>query len=405
MSAEEQPWVFDALVGFLRSPRWQNPIQQFIDQYCIVFSREKESKFSHTQVHAEFRELVDNLLSNHLKELGISEEQFVMILQSDNSAQLKKVVNEYILAMDSFIVFKQMMEKRNIQLELEALKELKRNTQMGQQVYQQVAENHARELQPTQVNLGNQQQPPVQQPQQQPPVQQSQQQPPVQQSQQQPPVQQSQQQPPQQRRDKIELTEEDAIRMAIAASIKDKEIADRKKQMEEAELKAAIAMSLSIQEPKQKVIVKEKVVEVIVEKEVIKEVPIEKEAPKEETKEEKKPTKEENEEKAQSLLRENKIETTNLTESIDHEKSRQEKAMQERMDKAIQERKELARQKVLIKEMKEEREETKQKEIEEKKAIVEEKPKEESEEEKRKRLELEKFKLLQKAHQKKMKES
>lgn len=35
--AEDQEWLFDAVLGFLRSPAWALPVMSFIDDNCVVF--------------------------------------------------------------------------------------------------------------------------------------------------------------------------------------------------------------------------------------------------------------------------------------------------------------------------------------------------------------------------------
>lgn len=96
-------WIFDSVMGFLKSPMWVNPIQSFIDENCIIFNREEEHKFSYSQVHEDFRQLIDRLLEQHLEDMGVSQEQFLECIQSDKYPDLHKVVMEYILAMDDFM--------------------------------------------------------------------------------------------------------------------------------------------------------------------------------------------------------------------------------------------------------------------------------------------------------------
>ena len=35
--ADDQEWLFDAVLGFLRSPAWALPVMSFIDDNCVVF--------------------------------------------------------------------------------------------------------------------------------------------------------------------------------------------------------------------------------------------------------------------------------------------------------------------------------------------------------------------------------
>jgi len=70
-------WILDFLVSFLKSPPWTVPLNNFIDQNCHLFDTEDENKFSYTEVHQRYQETVENLLTFHLDELGLTAEQFV----------------------------------------------------------------------------------------------------------------------------------------------------------------------------------------------------------------------------------------------------------------------------------------------------------------------------------------
>ena len=77
------------IIGFLRSPRWKTPVMSFIDEYCTVFDDEEENKLEFTKIHKvrrkslllnyfqDFKKIVEDLLQELMKELGVSDEQFV----------------------------------------------------------------------------------------------------------------------------------------------------------------------------------------------------------------------------------------------------------------------------------------------------------------------------------------
>eukprot|EP00667_Euglena_gracilis_P010353 EG_transcript_10543 len=123
--ADVEEWLFDSISQFLRSPWWGFPIQTFIDENCLSFEGSEESSLAQTAIHESFRELVDKVLGEHLSSLGISAEQFISACDKGKNKELHALVSEYILALDDFVVFKKMMEKRNVELELEALRCLK----------------------------------------------------------------------------------------------------------------------------------------------------------------------------------------------------------------------------------------------------------------------------------------
>ena len=78
MAAEEDEveWVVESIAGFLRGPDWSIPILDIVEQKCEVFDDEEESKLTYTEIHQEYKELVEKLLETYLKEIGINEDQF-----------------------------------------------------------------------------------------------------------------------------------------------------------------------------------------------------------------------------------------------------------------------------------------------------------------------------------------
>jgi hypothetical protein len=74
-NTEDNEWLLDSIIGFLKSPLWINPIQSFVDENCLIFDNEEEQKIEYTEIHNTFKEMVDNLLEMHLQEMGVSIEQ------------------------------------------------------------------------------------------------------------------------------------------------------------------------------------------------------------------------------------------------------------------------------------------------------------------------------------------
>lgn len=121
----DQEWINDFVIAFLRSPPWTVPLNDFIDANCIVFDGEDENKFVYTDLHKEFIELVETTLTENLKEMGLTDQQFVAVMrESIKDPLIEKLVFGQILAADDFLTFKKLMQKRNVQLELEALEAL-----------------------------------------------------------------------------------------------------------------------------------------------------------------------------------------------------------------------------------------------------------------------------------------
>lgn len=116
-------WVADGLAQFLRSPMWTTPISNFVDDNCIFFNSEEEMKLEYTPIHKQFQELVDTLLTGYIGELVVSAEDALDVIKASNDETHKRLV-EYLTYLDDFASFKKLMEKRNVELEVEAIKEL-----------------------------------------------------------------------------------------------------------------------------------------------------------------------------------------------------------------------------------------------------------------------------------------
>ncbi|XP_069810516.1 cilia- and flagella-associated protein 36 isoform X2 [Dendropsophus ebraccatus] len=87
-----------------------------------VFDDEEENKLSYTEIHNEYKELVEKLIEGHLTEMGISEEQFQQACSSPlaHSPDIKSML-QAVVAVEDFIVFKEMMLQKNIELQLQAI--------------------------------------------------------------------------------------------------------------------------------------------------------------------------------------------------------------------------------------------------------------------------------------------
>ncbi|XP_053316710.1 cilia- and flagella-associated protein 36 [Spea bombifrons] len=120
--AEDSEWVLESVLGFLSGPVWTGPVTDFMDHKCSVFDDDEENKLSYTEIHAEYRQLVEKLLESYLNEIGISEEQFQEACAAPlaHSPELQTVLHP-VLAVEDFRMFKAMMVQRNIELQLQAI--------------------------------------------------------------------------------------------------------------------------------------------------------------------------------------------------------------------------------------------------------------------------------------------
>lgn len=122
MSEHENDWIFDYVLQFLESDKFDASIMDFVDEKCFVFDSEEENKFIYTDIHSEFREHIEALISSNLGELGITSELFFEACEKGrNGRDVNRAVFERMVAMDEFNTFKKIMVKRNIELQLEAM--------------------------------------------------------------------------------------------------------------------------------------------------------------------------------------------------------------------------------------------------------------------------------------------
>ena len=69
--------------------------------------------------------MIEDMLEKFINEIGVNRDQFLDVIKTGVANKQHKRIFEQLLLIDNFIVFKKLMVKRNKQLELECLKELK----------------------------------------------------------------------------------------------------------------------------------------------------------------------------------------------------------------------------------------------------------------------------------------
>ncbi|GMI10635.1 hypothetical protein TrLO_g13805 [Triparma laevis f. longispina] len=123
MSGDE--WIFESVAQILKSPAWEAEVYGFIDEHCVIFDNDDENKFAYTDLHKEFKGIVERHLNSKLAEFGIGEETFYEACESNRfKNDINKNVYMQMVAMDDFLTFKKLMVRRNMELELEAVKAL-----------------------------------------------------------------------------------------------------------------------------------------------------------------------------------------------------------------------------------------------------------------------------------------
>ncbi|XP_041033496.1 cilia- and flagella-associated protein 36 isoform X1 [Carcharodon carcharias] len=118
-----EEWMVEGIAGFLSSSCWTIPITDFIEQNCAVFDDEEENKLSYTEIHQDYKDLVEQLLEGYLQDVGIQEDQFLEACNSPLAqSESFQPVFQPVLAAEDFQVFKSLMLQKNVELQLQALR-------------------------------------------------------------------------------------------------------------------------------------------------------------------------------------------------------------------------------------------------------------------------------------------
>ncbi|KAH9582273.1 BART domain [Trypanosoma melophagium] len=127
----EDGWITESVVQFTRSPLWRTPVDNFVDDNCWLFTEDAEMKVEQTEVHLEFRKLIDELLTSFVQDIGVSLDSVLAAVHhsieggSTEKDRAEQFLN-YIFYVDDFRSFHKMMLKRNIELDILAFQALER---------------------------------------------------------------------------------------------------------------------------------------------------------------------------------------------------------------------------------------------------------------------------------------
>lgn len=120
--SDEHDWIFDFVLQFLESDRFDAAVMDFVDENCHIFENDEENKFIYTDIYKEFLDHMEGVINSNLGELDVSPDVFFDACQkSRNGRDINKRVFEKMLAMEDFTVFKKIMVKRNTELQYEAM--------------------------------------------------------------------------------------------------------------------------------------------------------------------------------------------------------------------------------------------------------------------------------------------
>ncbi|XP_021468522.2 cilia- and flagella-associated protein 36 isoform X2 [Oncorhynchus mykiss] len=124
--AEDSEWVVESIAGYLGSPEWVIPYTDFLENKCTVFDDDDENKLTYTEIHQQYKHLVEKLLETYMQEVGIDEQQFLEACSSPFAkSKTLQTVFQPVLATDDFQMFRSLMVQKNMELQLQALQVIK----------------------------------------------------------------------------------------------------------------------------------------------------------------------------------------------------------------------------------------------------------------------------------------
>lgn len=97
-------------------------IRAYLDSNCAKFEDLEHNKLEYTQIHDEYKQLVDDLLTLELSELALTSSQFERFLERclSTDTEMCNSLRTQLLSTDDFMVFKAMMIRRKSEFEASA---------------------------------------------------------------------------------------------------------------------------------------------------------------------------------------------------------------------------------------------------------------------------------------------
>ena len=103
---DEYEWIFDYALQFLESDKFDALVMDFVDERCFLFDDEEENKLEYTQIHKDFCEHIEFIMTENLGEFGITNELFLESCQkARGDRDINMTVFERLLAMEDFQVY------------------------------------------------------------------------------------------------------------------------------------------------------------------------------------------------------------------------------------------------------------------------------------------------------------
>ena len=97
----------------------------FVEKHCMLFEDEEENRLEYTDIHMQFKSLIEGQLEAFIQDLGITQGTFMEACAKAESKIHEELLTQ-IVAVDDFMLFKQIMVQRNRAMTQEAMNEIQR---------------------------------------------------------------------------------------------------------------------------------------------------------------------------------------------------------------------------------------------------------------------------------------
>ncbi|CAF0973969.1 unnamed protein product [Rotaria sordida] len=128
MASNEESWIYDIINDFIHSSIWLSPIQTFIDTNCACFDYDDDDDYQlslsslneQKKIYKQYQNLADSLLTSLSEDLKLDINQVKNSYQKNNSITIDESY-EQLYSINDFDLFTEMMKRKNLILQLQAL--------------------------------------------------------------------------------------------------------------------------------------------------------------------------------------------------------------------------------------------------------------------------------------------
>jgi hypothetical protein len=126
MASNEESWIDDIINDFIHSSIWLSPIQTFIDVNCACFDYDDDIKPSSSllneqkKIYQQYQNLVNSLIISLSEDLKLNINELKNVYQKNNLIAMDESY-EQLYSTNNFNLFIDMMKRKNLILQLQAL--------------------------------------------------------------------------------------------------------------------------------------------------------------------------------------------------------------------------------------------------------------------------------------------